>query len=70
MNPSLPTLEKIHIFAVCSSMMATVNIDSIQFYQTPFITPLFSSKYTPSPYIDPKSPSSMHTSVNPPICST
>jgi hypothetical protein len=34
--------------------MATVSMDSIQFYQPPFMTPLFSGKYTALPHIDPK----------------
>jgi hypothetical protein len=34
--------------------MATVNIDSIQFYQPPFMTPLFSGKYAASLHIDPE----------------
>jgi hypothetical protein len=37
-------------------MMATVNMDSIQFYQPPFMTPLFSGKFTASLHIDPEPP--------------
>jgi hypothetical protein len=37
-------------------MMATINMDSVQFYQLPFRTSLFSGKYAASPHIDPKSP--------------
>jgi hypothetical protein len=55
---SLPTL-RISIFAVYSlfpplntSIMATVNMDSVQFYQPPFITPLFGKKYSTSLHID------------------
>jgi hypothetical protein len=35
-------------------MMATVSMDSIQFYQPPFMAPLFGGKYTASPHIDPE----------------
>jgi hypothetical protein len=35
-------------------MIATVNMDSVQFYQPPFMTPLFGGKYTASMHIDPK----------------
>jgi hypothetical protein len=35
-------------------MMATVSMDSIQFYQPPFMAPLFSRKYTASLHIDPE----------------
>jgi hypothetical protein len=37
-------------------MMATINMDSVQFYQPPFTTALFSGKYAASPHIHPKSP--------------
>jgi hypothetical protein len=37
-------------------MMATISMDSIQFYQPPLMTPLFSGKYTASPHIDPEPP--------------
>jgi hypothetical protein len=32
--------------------MATVNMDSVQFYQPPFMTPLFGRKYSTSSHID------------------
>jgi len=35
-------------------MTASVSMDSIQFYQPHLTTSSFSSKYTASPYIDPK----------------
>jgi len=34
--------------------MAAVNMDSIQFYQPPFMNPLFGGKRTALLYIDPK----------------
>ena len=59
---SLPTLG-ISIFAIYSlfpplnsSIMATVNMDSVQFYQPPFMTPLFSRKYSTSLHIDHEPP--------------
>jgi hypothetical protein len=59
---SLPTLG-ISIFAIYSlfpplnsSIMATVNMDSVQFYQPPFMTPLFGRKYSTSLLIDHEPP--------------
>lgn len=39
-----------------SSTMATVNMDSVQFYQPPFMKPLFGSKQAAPLHIDPKHP--------------
>lgn len=40
--------------------MATVNMDSVQFYQPPFMKPLFGSKHTALLHIDPKHPAAPH----------
>jgi hypothetical protein len=60
-KPLPPNTQRMSFF--CSALlstpensckMAAVNMDSIQFYQPPFMNPWFGGKRTASPYIDPK----------------